>query len=173
MPSKTQSVVIGGLLAAVTGVIVSVAAQFSGASDPANPQPVLGAIFGLLGCMVALTCGLVAVWHYTTENELTIKGSEGVKIGVLSGLVYAAAALALSWILVALNVLPSPQETMEVMRETGAFDSPGGEQAEYVTKIMVTWGGPVIAVVSGIVMGLIGGAIGAAAFKRGPDQETI
>ncbi|MCY4158873.1 MAG: DUF4199 domain-containing protein [Bacteroidetes bacterium] len=171
MPSKIQSILVGGLLSAVTGVIVAVAQQMSGASDPLNPQPVLGVIFGLLGCMVALSSGLVAVWHYTSENELTISGGQGVGIGVLAGIVYAVAAIALSWLLVAVGLLPSPEETLDMVRQSGAFDTPGAEQAEAITKIMVTWGYLVITAISGIVMGLIGGAIGAAVFKRGSEEE--
>ncbi|MCY3594031.1 MAG: hypothetical protein OXH01_02165 [Bacteroidetes bacterium] len=175
MPSKTQSILIGGLIAAVTGTIVSVAAQVSGASDPTNPQQVLSLIFGLIGCMVMLTSGLVAVWHYATENELTLTGGQGVGIGALAGIVYAVVGLALGWLLILLGVLPSPQDTMDVMRDTGAFDAAGAEQAESITEMMITWGGPVMAVFGGVLMGLIGGAIGAALFKRGvesPDEGS-
>ena len=173
MPSKLSSVVIGGLVAAVLGSILSVVQNMSGASDPANPQMALQIIFGLLGCMVALSSGLIAVWHYTSENELTVSGGQGVGIGVLSGIVYAVVALALGWLLVTFNVLPSPEEALEAMRARGAFDAPGAEQAESMTRMMLTWGIPVIAVVSGVVMGLIGGAIGAAVFKRGTEEAEI
>ena len=171
MPSKTQSILIGGLCAAVAGVIISVVSEFAGVSDPTNPQPVLGVIVSLLGCVVMLTSGLVAVWHYTSENELTLEGGQGVGIGALSGIVYAVAAMALGWLLIALNVLPSPQESLDAMRDSGAFDAPGAEQAESITRMMITWGIPVITVVGGVIMGLIGGAIGAAVFKRGQDSE--
>ncbi|MCY3615018.1 MAG: hypothetical protein OXH03_08000 [Bacteroidetes bacterium] len=95
MPSKTQSVLVGGLIAAVISTVVAVVQNLSGASDPVNQDPVLGIIFGLLGCMVMLTSGVIAVWHYTSENELTLRPSQGVGIGVLAGLIYAAAAVAL------------------------------------------------------------------------------
>ncbi len=170
MPSKAQSVLIGGLVAGVTGVILSVASHFSGASDPANQQTLLGIIFGVLGCMVMLTSGLVAVWHYATEHELTLSAGQGVGIGSLAGIAYAVIALVLSWLLILLNILPSPEETLEMIRNTGAFDAPGAEQAESVTEMMVTWGGPMIALIGGVLMGLIGGAIGAALFKRGAEE---
>lgn len=172
MPSKTQSVLVGGLIAAVIGTGVSVAQYLSGASDPMNQNPILGMIFGLLGCMVMLTSGVIAVWHYTSENELTIKPKQGVGIGALAGLIYAAAAVVLGWLLVLVNVLPSPAEAMEMLRETGAFDVPGAEQAATITEMMITWGGMVFALIGGVIMGLVGGAIGAALFKRGPDPES-
>ncbi len=172
MPSKTQSILIGGLVAAVTGTILQVAGHVSGLSDPLDPQPVLGIIFGLLGCMIMLTSGLVAVWHYATENELTLTGGQGVGIGALSGIVYAVVGLALGWLLILMGILPSPQDTLDMMRDAGTFDTPGAEQAESITRMMVTWGGPVFAIVGGILMGLIGGAIGAALFKRGEESSV-
>ena len=172
MPSKIQSVLVGGLIAAVIGTVVSVAQHFSGAGDPANQNPVLGMIFGLLGCVVMLTSGVIAVWHYTSENELTLRPGQGVGIGALYGLIYAAAALVLAWLLVLLNVLPSPEETMEIIRDSGAFDAPGAEQGAVFAEIMITWGWAAIALIGGVIMGLVGGAIGAALFKHGPDPES-
>lgn len=172
MPSKTQSVLVGGLIAAVIGTGVSVAQQLSGASDPMNQNPILGMIFGLLGCMVMLTSGVIAVWHYTSENELTIKPKQGVGIGALAGLIYAVVAVALAWLLVLVNVIPSPAEAMEKLRESGAFDAPGAEQGLAFAEMMITWGGIVFALIGGVIMGLVGGAIGAALFKRGPDPES-
>ncbi len=172
MPSKTQSILIGGLIAAVTATILQVAGHLSGASNPTDTQPVLNIIFGLLGCMIMLTSGLVAVWHYATENELTLTGGQGVGIGALAGIVYAAAGLALGWLLILIDILPSPQETLDILRDAGTFDAPGAEQAESITQMMMTWGTPVIAVVGGVLMGLIGGAIGAALFKRGEESPV-
>ena len=172
MPSKTQSVLVGGLIAAVIGTVVSVVQYLSGARDPVNQDPVLGIIFGLLGCTAMLTSGVIAVWHYTSENELTLAPKQGVGIGALAGLIYAVAAVALGWLLVLFNVIPSPEETIEMIRETGAFDAQGGEQAESITRMAVTWGGVVVAIIGGVIMGLVGGAIGAAIFKHGPDPES-
>lgn len=172
MPAKTQSILIGGLIAAVIGTGVSVTQYLSGASDPANQNPVLGMIFGLLGCMVMLTSGVIAVWHYTSENELTLRPGQGVGIGALAGLIYAAAAMALGWLLVLFNVLPSPEETIEIMRDSGVFDAPGAEQGAAFAEIMITWGWAVGTLIGGVIMGLVGGAIGAALFKHGPDPES-
>ncbi|MCY3999774.1 MAG: hypothetical protein OXF06_10190 [Bacteroidetes bacterium] len=171
MPSKIQSILIGGLLAAVIGVFIAVASEVSGASDPGNSSSALGIVFQLLGCMAAMTSGLIAVWHYTNENELTLTGGQGVGVGVLAGLVYAVGILILSYVLVGIGLLPSPEESFERIRDSGAFDAPGAEQAESITRMMLTWGIPIITTVIGVIMGLIGGAIGAAVFKRGADDE--
>lgn len=170
MSSQTQSILIGGLVAAVIGTFISVAGHVSGISDPADPQPIMGMILNVFGCMVMLTSGLVAVWHYTTENELTLTGGQGVGIGSLAGIVYAVAALTLGWLLVFLDILPSPGEILDTMSEAGAFDNAGGEQAESIAKIMVTWGAPVFVLVGGVLMGLIGGVIGVALFKHGEEE---
>lgn len=169
MNSKFQSVLIGGLIAAVAGIIVTLGAQILGVSDPTNPQPVLGLIVNLLGCMIMLTSGLITVWHYTSENELTIKGKTGVGMGALAGVTYAIGALVLSWLMIALDILPSPDETMELMREAGMFDAEGSEQVESITRMMTIWGAIAVLMIGGPIMGLIGGAIGASFFKKGSD----
>jgi len=176
MSSKSQSILIGGFLAAVTGVFISVAGEISGASDPQNSQSPAGIILSVVGCMVMLTSGLISVWHYTSENELTLTGRQGAVIGVLSGLVYGVGAIVLSYLLVVAGFLPSPEETIQRIRDTGAFDAPGAEQAESITRMAITWGAPLILVAGGAILGLIGGLIGAALFKRGteePDGEGL
>ncbi len=171
MSPKFQSILIGGFLSAVIAVFISVAGEITGATDPQNSQSFLGIVINILGCMVMLSSGLISVWHYTTENKLTLTGGEGAGIGVLSGLVYAVGALALSYLLVAVGILPSPDEALQRVRDTGAFDEAGGEQAESITQMMLTWGIPVFVTIGGAILGLIGGLIGAALFKRGSDDD--
>ena len=171
MPLKFQSVLFGGLIAAVSGTIVAAINQITGGADPTNSTPILGIIFSVLGCMIMLTSGLFAVWHYTTENEVTLKGSQGVGIGALAGIVYAVVGMLLYLILIAVDILAGPDEIIEMMRETGAFDTAGGEQAESMTRMGMVWGIPIMSFVGGVIMGLIGGAIGAALFKHGTDDE--
>ena len=172
MPSKIQSILIGGLLAAVIGVFISVASEVSGASAPGNSSSALGIVFTIFGCMAAMASGFIAIWHYTNENELTLTGGQGVEVGVLAGCVYGVGALVLSYVMVSIGLLPSPAKILERVRDTGAFDTPGAEQAESITEMMLTWGIPIITIVIGVIMGLIGGAIGAAVFKRGSNDET-
>jgi len=171
MSPKFQSILIGGLLSAVLGVFIAVAGEMSGATEPQNAQSPLAIILNVVGCMVMLTSGLIGVWHYTSENELTVSGGEGAQIGVLSGLTYGVGALLLSYVLVTAGILPTPEESLQRLRDTGAFD--GAEQAENITRMMLTWGIPVFAIVGGAILGLIGGLIGAALFKRETDDEEI
>lgn len=168
MDSIVRSALFGGLIAGIAGTIVSVISQITGGTDPANSMSPMGIIVGLLGCMVMLTSGLFAVWHYTTENEVTLKGSKGVGIGALAGIAYSAVALLLYQILIAMGILMGPDEIIEMIRETGAFD--GVEQAESMTRMGIKWGTPIIMAIGGIIMGLTGGAIGAALFKHGNEE---
>lgn len=168
MHSIIRSSLFGGLIAGVAGTMILVISQITGGADPANSMSPMSIILSLLGCMVMLTSGLFAVWHYTTENEVTLKGSNGVGIGALAGIAYSVVALLLIQIMVAMGILMGPDEIIEMIRETGAFD--GAEQAESMTRMGIKWGTPIITAIGGIIMGLTGGAIGAALFKHGNEE---
>lgn len=169
MPSKFQSVLIGGLVAAVAGASLTLGSQIFGISDRVNPQPVLSLVINLLGCMMMLMSGLVAVWHYTSENKLTVKAETGAKMGAVAGFIYAIGALVLGGLMIALDILPSPDETIELMRDTGVFDVEGGERTESIARMMAIWGAIGVLIIGGPIMAMVGGSIGANLFKKGPD----
>ena len=167
MPSKLTSVLIGGLASALVGTLLSVAGSLA---NPANANPGLGAILGLLGCLTMVTSGLIAVWHYTGEHELTLTGGQGVGIGALAGIAYGVIVTVLSRILMMAGALPTAEDVIQQMEETGAMEGPGAEFATMMVEFSMGWGAVVFSIIFGVVTGLIGGAIGAAVFKRGTDS---
>ncbi len=65
MPDTKQSILLGAL---VTGIL--------GTSY-------LGLITTLMCCMNVIAGALVAIWHYTETNELTISGGKAAGMGAL------------------------------------------------------------------------------------------
>ena len=151
MPSKTQSILLGGLVAGILSTSV------------------LGLI-NVLCCAGVIIGALVSVWHYTTTYDLTIPAGQGVLIGVLAGGVGALVAGLLNW-LVGLVGLDLTTLVIRVFENSGAPQ----EQLDLLRQQAQNqgWGdallGIVFSVVVYAVVGAIGGAIGASAFKRGGD----
>jgi len=167
MPSKTTSVLIGGLATAVLVTLLGVWALTGNA--------VIRTLVGCLSCLVYLCAGLIAVWHHTTEHSVTLTGGQGVVLGLFSGAIAGAAAAILQRILVIVGITPGPEE---VMRASGvSMDQPGMEFAKIMMETMSGTTGLVISIVLGAifggVLGLAGGAIGSSIWKRGNDEEAV
>ena len=155
MSDKTQSILIGGVATAVLAVILSL---------PQNQ---------CLSCLVCLSyvgSGLIAVWHYTNTNTLTIKGGEGAGLGAMAGVVCGVVAGVLGLIFRAIGLLPGVDDIIEQMDEAGQLDQLDPETADMIysfIEISAGIGGIVIGVIFAVILGVIGGAIGAAVFKKG------
>lgn len=159
MSSNTRSAIIGGVAGALIGVALQVL------QHTANLD-FLGYVF----CFSFVSCGLVAVWHLTNEEPVTLTGGEGVKLGAFAGVIAGALTAALSWLLTAAGVFPSKEEALgEALAEAAA----GGEAAiEFTTWLMdflYGIGGIVFVLVIATLMGLVGGAIGRAIWKTGEE----
>lgn len=170
MQSKTTSILIGGLSCALLSTFIQIG---STTFNPAGQNPLLGAVFGCLGCIVGLTSGLIAVWHFTGEYELTLTRGEGIKLGALAGLVSAFVGWMMVQALMVLNVMPSAEDVVELMMENPALDNPEANMDMVIQWIEISmgWGGLAIALIFGPVLGLLGGMIGAAMFKKGDSDE--
>lgn len=170
MQSRTTSILIGGLSCALLSTFIQIASTLS---NPAGQNPLMGAVFGCLGCIVGLTSGLIAVWHFTGEHELTLTRSEGIKLGALAGLVSAFVGWMMVQALMILNVMPSAEDMIELMMDNPALDNPEANLDMVIQWIEISmgWGGLVIALIFGPVLGLLGGMIGAAMFKKGDSDE--
>ena len=170
MQSSTTSILIGGLACAVLSMVIQVGNTLVNA---AGTNPVLGIVFGCLGCLVALTSGLIAVWHYTSENELALSRGEGVKMGALAGVASALAGFLMSRALMMMGVLPTAEDAIDQMMDNPALENAeaGMETAIQMTEIMMGWGGLVIALIFGPLLGLLGGIIGAAMFGKGESSD--
>lgn len=162
MPNKTQSILLGGL---VVGILSTSYLSF----------------INLLCCAGVIIGGLVAVWHYTSENDLTIPAGQGAAIGALAGVVGALIGAALNWV-VGVVGLPDSQEVSQTIQSlitgSGAQDmSP--EQEEQMRAMQERFSSPMFMIIGigvsmavSAVFGAIGGAIGAAVFKKGGDEAV-
>ena len=155
MTSKNTSALVGGIAGGLLATVL-----------------VLPQITALetVACLGYVGCGLLAVWHYTKENTLTIKAGQGVGLGALAGVYGGLIASSLSWFFRAMGVLPGAEEAIQQLEEAGALDSGGGDFAVWLIEFSMGIGGVLLAVAMGAVLALIGGAIGAAVFKKGAEE---
>jgi len=159
MPSRTQSILIGGLVAGILSTSV------------------LGLI-NILCCAGVIIGAVVGVWHYTEENQLTIPSGQGALIGALCGVVGAIVAGILNQVLMAigLDFATAMQESM--MRNFGM----AADQLEQMQQMQEAQEGGLIWVVLGAlfnvvvfsIFGAVGGAIGASVFQKGdaPSEDA-
>lgn len=170
MPSKTTSILLGGVAFGVFAVLLSL---LSASGDPSGP---MGMVAGCLSCLGYLAAGMLAVWHYTNTNQLTIPVGQGVGMGAMTGIVAAIVGVALTLLLRAVGVLPTVEDIMLQMEQSGTFDEMGDAQMEQTRGMMEMFNGPLgwgIGVVLGAILGLIGGAIGASIFKKGGEAPVV
>ena len=155
MSEKIPSILIGGVATAVIAVILSL---------PQNQ------CLGCLVCLCYLGSGLIAVWHYTKTNTLTIKGGEGAGLGAMAGVVSGVVAGVMGLIFRAIGLLPGVDDIIEKMVEDGQLEQLDPETAEMIYSFIETSAGIVgivFGVIFAVILGVIGGAIGAAVFKKG------
>ncbi len=162
MPSKTQSIVVGAVVYIVLGVLIQF--LFQGG----------GAVAGILGCLVSLSAGLVAVWHYTSTHSLTIAAGQGAGMGTLAGLLGAIVGVVIGYMLISAGLLPEPLEAARIQMENQGLSDAEIDQAmsiaEKFSNPAITG---IIATVVGAIIGAISGAIGAVVFKKGGDAEEL
>ena len=152
MPSKFQSILLGG---AIVGVIASLI----------NLVPVVG---GCIGCLLYIVAGMVAVWHYTSTHELTIEGGTGAGMGALGGIVAALAGAAVSYVLVTIGLAPGVDEIMQQFAEAGTMTDEQLEAiADFFNSPLSTLVFIGVGSIIGAILGAVGGAIGASMFKKG------
>lgn len=158
MPSKTQSILIGAVVYIVLGLLVQF--LFQGG----------GMVAGIISCLIPLSSGLVAVWHYTSTHSLTIPAGQGAGMGALAGLAGAVVAGAIGYALIAAGILPDPVEAARIQMESQGMSD---EQIDGPMAIVERFSNPVIGLAIGAVigslLGAVSGAIGAVIFKKGGD----
>jgi len=158
MPSKQQSIILGGLIAGLLSTSY------------------LGLI-NMLCCAGIIIGALVSVWHYTDTNELTIKAGQGAVIGLLAALVGWAVSLVLNYILIKAGI--RSDRDLSQFRLDRFGDSMGEEGVERIVEQMnteITLGKYMLSALWGVLLsaifGAIGGSIGAVLFKKGGDEAT-
>ncbi len=158
MPSKQQSIILGGLVAGLLSTSY------------------LGLI-NMLCCAGVIVGALVAVWHYTDTNELTITAGQGAVLGLLAALVGWGISLVLNYVLIKAGIRSDLVVSQFFLDRFG--DSMPAESYDQLVDQMTAemslgaylktsiWG-----VLFSTVFGAVGGAIGAVIFKKGGDEAT-
>ncbi|PIQ63810.1 MAG: hypothetical protein COV99_00855 [Bacteroidetes bacterium CG12_big_fil_rev_8_21_14_0_65_60_17] len=162
MPDKKRSILLGGL---VSGLLST---------------SYLGFI-NVLCCLGVIAGALAAVWHYTSENQLSVKAGEGAGMGALSGLVGFIVGNLLTLVFMSLGIrhdlainqymlnafgenMPPEQYDMMVAQIEKPFTI-GGYLADSLLTLLLS----ALVVVA---MGAAGGAIGARMFRKGGDVPS-
>lgn len=161
MSPKGQSIFIGGI------VVALLSTSYLG-------------LINLLCCAGVIIGAMAAVWHYTSENELTIPAGEGAVMGLSAAALGVVIATIINFILIKMGIRHDLAMSEFIMEQFGGSMPP--EQVEAMEEQMsqpVTIGAylvnGLVGIVVSVIFGAIGGAIGAAIFKKGPvtpDAET-
>jgi len=159
MPSKQQSIVLGGVLVGILSTSY------------------LGLI-NMLCCAGVIIGALVAVWHYTSQNELTISAGQGAGLGVMAALLGWAIAFVLNFVLIKAGIRSDQAISQFILDKVGSNMSP--EQYDQLLQQMereVSFGAYFLNSLIGLALsalfGAIGGAIGAAVFKKAPPEDLL
>lgn len=119
---------------------------------------------------------MVAVWHYTTNNSLTISAGTGASMGAVAGLIGIVVATILNLILIKAGVRSDLFISDFMINQFGdsippeALDQMIEQQNTPITigsYLKQGW----IGVLMGPVFGALGGMIGASVFKNGTDED--
>jgi len=128
-------------------------------------------------CLGVIAGALVAVWHYTDTNEITIASGKGATLGVSAALGGLVIATVLNLILVSVGI--NHETAMQEWMINNMGDSLPPEQLEQMERDMEAGQsigqrmmGLGIGAVVYTIFGAIGGAIGAKMFKKGGDEPT-
>jgi hypothetical protein len=166
MSSRFQSIFLGAVVVALIGTVFTVVLQ--------NQQ---SQILGAISCCVIPTIGaLIAVWHYTSTNELTLKAGQGAMLGFWAALLGFLLSYVLTVIISYVGVVPSPFDVeaqlelaQERMMEQGMSGDQMDQAEEFTRKFFFVF--HIAGFVIYALIGAIGGAIGANIFKKGTASD--
>ena len=125
-----------------------------------------------LCCLGVLIGAALSVWHYTTENEVTLKTSTGAGMGSGAALIGWALSSVLTWGLTLVGI------GADRFTKRGAIESMEAqlppEQADIIIPIMEEYFFVMyfVGIFSFAIFGAIGGAIATKMFKKGGDEPT-
>lgn len=159
MPSKTQSILIGAL---TVGILST-------------------SYIGLINfacCLGVILGALVAVWHYTSTNSLTLTAGSGAGLGALAGVGGALIAAVLNYLLALAGLDATAVMNDWIIGQFGDQMQPEQiadmrEQQANAKTIGGIFQGLLFSVPLFALFGAIGGAIGSRIFKKGPVDDTF
>lgn len=129
-----------------------------------------------LCCAGVIAGAMVAVWHYTSNNGITISAGEGAVMGLTVAIIGGLVSAVLDYVLIKMGIRADQAILQAVLDMMG--DSMPPESYDQMVEQMeqeVTFGAFALQAILGVVIfsifGAIGGAIGASIFKKGGSQQ--
>ena len=158
MPSKQQSIILGGLVVTILSTSYLSYVNF-------------------LCCLGVLAGAIVAVWHYTETNELTISSGDGAVMGILAALFGLVLASILNYALIKMGIRHDLAISQFILNSMGDNMPPEQydamvEQMEMEYSIGVMLKNLAFGAIAYVIFGAIGGLLGAKMFKKGGDEPT-
>jgi len=158
MPDTKQSIILGALVSGILGTSY------------------LGFI-NVLCCMGVIAGAMVAVWHYTDTNELTIPTGKGAGMGAMAAIGGAFISLVLNLVLIQVGIRHDTAFVEFMINSWG--DQMAPEQLEDLEAQLAAPFELGAYFLNGLfqfaisaIFGAIGGSIGAKVFKKGGDEPT-
>jgi hypothetical protein len=158
MPDTKQSILLGALVTAILS-----ASYLS--------------LINMLCCFGVIAGALVAVWHYTDTNELTIMTGKGAGMGALVAIIGGLFALVINLALIQMGIRHDLAMVEFMVSSFG--DSLPPEQIEGMEAQLDAPFNVGLYLLNGLfglfvsaIFGAGGGAIGAKVFKKGGDEPT-
>lgn len=169
MPDKQQSILLGTLVAAILSTSY------------------LGFI-NLICCLGVIIGSMTAVWHYTSNNSLTIPAGQGAGMGAIAGGLgmIIAGILSLGLAAAGINAEGAILDAVIGFLENSA-ENASGDQLEQIEEQIASLEeqrdaqgsvgdvlmGLFFSALAGSIFGAIGGVLGAVLFKKGPESEKF
>lgn len=158
MPDKNQSILLGGLVVAVLSTSYL-------------------SLINMICCLGVIVGAVIAVWHYTETNEITVSGGTGATMGVLAALFGLIVASIINFGLIKMGIRHDQVFTEWMINAMG--DNMPPEQYDAMVEQMnadITIGlmlkNTALGAIVYVIFGAIGGMIGAKMFKKGGDEVT-
>lgn len=168
MPSKSQSILMGAAVYVVASLITGFVALNGGTAGQY--------LSSVLCCLVAMAGPAVAIWHYTTTNNLTISAGTGAGMGALTVVLGGVVSYAITKVLQVVGAYPSDDEIVERARQQMLDQGMDPAQVDgAMGMVEMTSGvvGVLINLVVAAIIGAIAGAIAASVFKRGAAVDDV
>lgn len=158
MPDTKQSIILGALVSGILGTSYL-------------------SLINLLCCLGVIAGALVAVWHYTETNELTIPTGKGAGMGAMAAIGGGVISVVLNLVLIQVGIRHDLAMVEFILNRFG--DGMPPEQAEALEAQLEApfmLGAYFLNALLGLgisaAFGAIGGSIGAKVFKKGGDEPT-
>lgn len=158
MPDTKQSILLGALVAGILSTSYL-------------------SLLNLLCCLGVIAGALVAVWHYTDTNELTISTGKGAGMGALAAIGGGVIALITNLVLIQMDIRHDLAMLEFMINSLGDRMAPEmiedmEAQLEAPFELGLYLFNALLGFAISAVFGAGGGAIGAKVFKKGGDEPS-